>query len=258
MVMKYAIQIDHRPVTLPRGEWTQRRGRYLEQFPEMFTPAQALEAVATEIGVTTADPSVRDEDVRIMVFRRFAGQTPDYERIFTGYRPAAGTPGTRTGVPGGCPILTPARYVDAVPGVGVPVIEAKDVPPPTPGDGVPGTGATPPPGFVVPGRGANEPGTGGAGTGTAVPADPSGIDRPRVWLRTSAPPPADVRAVLDGITTYHRTAVDRWVPAGQTGPGFAWHEIPAAVRIDATRPVAPTADGHLATDPTTEPTGGQP
>ncbi len=260
--MKFAIQIDQRAATLPRGDWCQTRGRYLEAFPELFTPAQALESVAAELGLTTTDPITRDHDVRIMVFAAIAAETPECEQVFAGGRMPAGPSrpaapgeldaryaGTRTGVLPEALMLVPRRYArmaDVVPAGGVPAIEGKAVPAPVAAPGVPAGGATDEPGFVVPGPARHVPGA--VGGGPVPEPTPGGIDRPRVWLRSSAPPGRDVRAVLDGITTYHRTAADRWTPADQTGPGYAWEEIPAAVRVDATTPLAPAPAGHLAVD----------
>lgn len=69
--------------------------------------------------------------------------------------------------------------------------------------------------------------------------------RPRVWTRDSRPPGRDVQQIFDGVSSYRRTAADRWVPDGQGGPGFGWTEIPAALRVDVTGGHRTGPDGAL-------------
>lgn len=86
-----------------------------------------------------------------------------------------------------------------------------------------------------------------AGTPGLVPAPiRAGTGRhPRVWTHDADAPGTDVGAIYDGVSYYRRTAADRWVPDGCSGPGFAWREVPAALRVEAAGEHRTGPDGAL-------------
>jgi hypothetical protein len=87
-----------------------------------------------------------------------------------------------------------------------------------------------------------------AGTRPAVPAaERTGTvaSRPAVWTRDCAPPSRAVWRVFDGMAYYRRTPADRWLAEPRPGPGLTWPEIPGALRVDASRDLAPGVDGAL-------------
>ncbi len=223
----YAIQTDERAVGLRRGPWRPTQTRRIVDFADGTTPRQACDTAAAELGLPGRDPATADHDVRVGVYRSLSARTPDWEEIFVGFRYVgtvrrAGTepdvPAWRTAVPGVAG--TAGRYGGAVLG--------------RVRTGVRRTGR------VRTERAAYRYGE------RPVPA---GGPAPAVWLRTGTAPGRHVTRIFDGVTYYDRTAADRWVPAGRTGPGFAWPEIPAEVRVDATRPLTTTTAGRLTTRP---------
>ncbi len=266
--MDYIVAIQARPVTLPRGRWTTSVERHLEQFPDPCTPRAALDRVVDRLGLAAQEKL--DFDIRVQIFTRAGADTPDAEDVRTGYRFAdtgaqarryaaelAGTPGSpvrrddaRTGravfMLGGTPAWLPA-----VPAPDVPAATEGAVPAP----GAPAAGTTVTPTGVAGRPFPVVPGSAPAGvvpaTGewtepaTTEPAPVTAGVGPRVWTRDSRQPGPDVTRIFDGVEILVRSASDRWAPAGQGGPGFAWSEIPAALRIDATHPLDRTSAGHL-------------
>ncbi len=125
--------------------------------------------------------------------------------------------------------------------------------------------ATDRPGAAVPARagtagaatGGTPQGAAAGTTGTVPGPDRPGTGRlPRVWTRDADAPGTDVRAIYDGVSYYRRTAADRWVPDGCSGPGFAWREVPAALRVEAAGEHRTGPDGALVIEREAEGFGG--
>ena len=89
---------------------------------------------------------------------------------------------------------------------------------------------------------------------------PASPDRPRVWTSLDRPPGRDVVRIFDGLDTHDRTVDDRW-RCSTGGPARKWRDIPAELRVDASRPyLQDTKDGlrFAATTPLPGQPGGEP
>jgi len=294
--MKYAVQVDKREATEPRGVWRQIGARRTVEYPDGTSAADVARAVVGELGLADREPAAGGTDVRISVFATLRAPEPEHTQTVTGYRSAArqadmgdvtersalgdlaefatwlGDSQAQLLAAAGCPRAVARRFADAWEAAVVPTLPdlvqpAERYAGPARSGGTPGCVPADRRRVMIAAAGTGErygavgsaenrtgPALGGPGgpaeagtpgaAGTPVPGtldDPPSVrtgggERPAAWTRESEAPGPEVVRIFDGLTFYRRSAADRWIPEGQSGPGFAWGEIPAALRVDASQP----------------------